>query len=73
MADKQEMTFEEAFQALEKAAEALRSGKLGLEESIEVYDNSILYYQRCRQILDGAKQKILKYDPTTDETEEFDR
>lgn len=72
MADKQEMTFEEAFQALENAAEQLRSGKLGLEESMKVYDNSIMYFNRCQEILTDAKQKILMLDPETEETEEFD-
>ncbi len=65
------MSFEEAFKALEEAAEKLRSGKLGLEESIQVYDNSIMYYKICEKILSEAKQKIMIFDPLTEKTEEF--
>lgn len=66
------MTFEEALAALEEKAEALRSGRLSLEESVEVYDNSILLYNRCKQILDQAKQKIEIYRPQEGTTEEFE-
>ena len=66
------MTFEEALAALEEKAEALRSGRLSLEESVAVYDNSILLYNRCKQILDQAKQKIEIYRPQDGTTEEFE-
>ena len=66
------MTFEEALAALEEKAEALRSGRLSLEESVVVYDNSILLYNRCRKILDQAKQKIEIYRPQEGTTEEFE-
>lgn len=63
------MTFEEALAALEETAESLRSGKLSLEQSVEVYDNSILLYSRCKQILDQARQKIEIYRPQEGKTE----
>ncbi len=65
------MSFEQALKALEEAAESLRSGRLSLEESVKVYDNSILLYKRCREILDSAKQKIEIYRPQEDKTEDF--
>ena len=65
------MSFEEAFSALEEAAEKLRSGKLGLEESIDVYDKSIMYYNICRTILEEARQKIVMFDPESGEEKEF--
>ena len=68
----EELTFEEALAALEETAESLRSGSLGLEESVEVYDKSILLYNRCRGILDQAKQKIEIYRPETGTVEEFE-
>ena len=58
------MTFEEALQALETAADSLRSGGLSLKESVSVYDNSILLYNHCKGILDNAKQKIEIYRPS---------
>ena len=66
------MTFEEALASLEETAEALRSGHLSLEESVSVYDNSILLYNRCRKILDEAKQKIEIYRPQDGKTEDFE-
>ncbi len=65
------MSFEEAFAALEEAAEKLRSGKLGLEESIDVYDKSIMYYNLCQRILEEARQKIMMFDPVSGEEKEF--
>ncbi len=66
------MTFEEALQALESAADSLRSGGLTLEESVVVYDKSILLYNRCKGILDNAKQKIEIYRPTDGTLEEME-
>ena len=68
----EDMTFEEALEALEEAADSLRSGSLSLEESVEVYDKSILLYTRCRNILDKAKQKIEIYRPKEGVTEDFE-
>ena len=68
----EDLTFEEALAALEEKAESLRSGRLGLEESVEVYDKSILLYNRCRSILDKAKQKIEIYRPQDGTTEAFE-
>ena len=71
-APEEKMTFEEALAALEDAAEKLRSGRLGLEESIDVYDKSIMYYKQCEKILKDARQKIMIFDPVTGETKEFE-
>ena len=68
----EDLTFEEALAALEETAESLRSGSLGLEESVEVYDKSILLYNRCKAILDKAKQKIEIYRPQDGTTEAFE-
>ena len=67
-----DMTFEEALQALETAADSLRSGRLSLEESVLVYDNSILLYNHCKGILDNAKQKIEIYRPEDGTLEELE-
>lgn len=68
----EDLTFEQALQALETSADRLRSGQLSLEESVLVYNNSIMLYNHCRTILDQAKQKIEIYRPAEDAVEEFD-
>lgn len=64
--------FEDALKELSECAEKLKSGKLSLDESIEVYNKSIMYYNRCRDILDGVQQKIELYRPDNGKTEEFE-
>ncbi len=66
------MSFEEALAKLEEAAEILKNGDASLDKSVEVYDKSIMYYNRCREILEQAKQKIEIYRPESGETEAFD-
>lgn len=68
----EDMTFEEALQALEDAADSLRSGGLSLEQSVLVYDKSILLYNYCKGILDNAKQKIEIYKPSEGTLEEME-
>ena len=68
----EDMTFEEALQALEDAADSLRSGGLSLEQSVSVYDKSILLYNHCKGILDSAKQKIEIYKPSEGTLEEME-
>ena len=70
--DPEGMKFEEALRELSECAEKLKSGKLSLDESIEVYDKSIMYYNRCKAILDGVQQKIELYKPESDQAEDFD-
>jgi exodeoxyribonuclease VII small subunit len=67
------LSFEEAIAKLEEAAELLRSQELSLEESVELYNQSIVYYNRCREILNKAKQKIEMYKPETGEVIEIDK
>ncbi len=66
------MKFEEALKELSECAEKLKSGKLSLDESIDVYNKSIMYYNRCKEILDGVQQKIELYRPESGQTEAFD-
>jgi exodeoxyribonuclease VII small subunit len=70
--DLESMKFEDALKALSDCAEKLKSGKLSLDESIDVYNKSIMYYNRCKAILDGVQQKIELYRPETGRTEDFD-
>ncbi len=72
MDTKPEMKFEDALKELSGCAEKLKSGKLSLDESIEVYNKSIMYYELCRKILDEVHQKIEIYRPENGSTEDFE-
>ena len=65
------LTFEEALEKLEAAADTLRSGEVSLEESVELYNKSIEYYRQCLEILNSAKQKIEVFRPETGEVQDF--
>lgn len=55
------MTFEEALAALEKCAEKLRDEEVPLEEAIKSYEEGLVFYKNCTEILSNAKQKIETY------------
>jgi len=63
--------FEESLEKLEKCAEELREGNASLEESVELYNKSLVYYKQCQDILSEAKQKIEMVDPKSGKVVEF--
>ena len=69
---KKEHSFEEALALLEEAADKLRSGRLSLEESTELYEKSLEYYDLCTSKLEAARQKIRILDPDSGKAEEFE-
>ncbi len=68
----EKIDFETALDMLEKAAAKLRSGECTLEESVKIYQDSVKYYDICREILSSARQKIEIYRPDSGKTEVFD-
>ena len=64
--------FEETLQKLEESVKRIKSPDCTLEESRELYEKSVKYYEQCSTILDEAKQKLEIYRPENDTTEEFD-
>ena len=52
------LTFEQAYQKLEKIAEQLNSNDISLDESIKLYEEGIKLSNYCTQALKNAKQKI---------------
>ncbi len=52
------MDFEQAFGALQKAVEALENTSLKLEEHIELYQKACELALLCRKKLDSAKLRI---------------
>lgn len=61
------VTFEQALAKLEKIADAIESGKIGLEDSITRYEEGMKLLAQCRDILTRAEQRIIKLRPEGDE------
>ena len=53
-----DISFEKAFEKLEKIVEALEAGDLPLDASLKQYEEGIKLARSCQQKLDKAKQKI---------------
>ncbi|MGC9258850.1 MAG: exodeoxyribonuclease VII small subunit [Phycisphaerae bacterium] len=56
--DDKPLNFEESIAQLERMVEQIASGKVGLEESLVLYEKGMELVQRCRAILDGAEKRI---------------
>ncbi len=50
--------FEKAMARIEKIAEGIEKGNVGLEESIKQFEEGMGLIRRCRQVLDDAELKI---------------
>ncbi len=55
---KKKMSFEEALAGLEKSAEILKKDGTTLEAAMESFEQGIVYYNYCNEILGAAKQRI---------------
>lgn len=58
MSEKPAKKFEQHLQEVEQAVKSLEGGKLGLEESIEKYEQGIKALKECYGILERAEKKI---------------
>ncbi len=56
----QRLSFEEAFQKLEKLVEKMESGGLTLEQATALYEDGLKLAQLCSAKLDAAELKITK-------------
>ncbi|MBI3508183.1 MAG: exodeoxyribonuclease VII small subunit [Chlamydiia bacterium] len=54
------LSFEKAFERLEKILEAMNSAKTPLEESLRLYEEAEKLMRYCSQYLSHAEQKIEK-------------
>jgi exodeoxyribonuclease VII small subunit len=52
------LSFEDAFNELEKAVQRLEGGDLTLDEAIALYERGIHLAQRCSDTLDSAELKV---------------
>jgi len=55
-----ELTFEQALAKLEAIVQSIEQGKIGLQESIQQYEEGMKLIRKCRSILTDAEQKIQK-------------
>jgi len=53
-----ELSFEEAFQALEQTVEQLETGNLPLEEALALYERGMQLAAQCNQQLDTAELRV---------------
>jgi exodeoxyribonuclease VII small subunit len=51
-------SFEKELQKLEKIAEDLEKGDLGLEQALQKYEAGIAAYKKCQQILSALEKKV---------------
>lgn len=71
---KKKMTFEESLKQLETIAEQIERGQIGLEESIDRYEEGMSLVKQCREILSTAEHRIQQLQQRADgtlETAEF--
>jgi exodeoxyribonuclease VII small subunit len=54
------LTFEEAMRQLDEIVSAMESGRIGIEESINRYEEAMRLAGQCRKILDEAEMRIRK-------------
>ncbi|NOX60203.1 MAG: exodeoxyribonuclease VII small subunit [Planctomycetes bacterium] len=60
------VTFEEAMSRLEAIANEIERGEVGLEESIDRYEEGMKLLAQCQAILTKAEQRIVKLQPDFD-------
>lgn len=58
MSEREELSFEEALERLEKIVNKLESGDLGLEESLNDFERGIKLSKLCSQTLQEAEEKV---------------
>jgi exodeoxyribonuclease VII small subunit len=54
------LKFEDALQRLDAIVQAMEAGEIGVEESIDKYEEAMALAAHCRQILDQAELRIKK-------------
>jgi exodeoxyribonuclease VII small subunit len=63
---KRKVSFEEALKQLETLAEQIEQGKIGLEESIQKYEEGMSLVRQCREILSQAELRIQQLQQRSD-------
>ena len=58
MSENEELTFEQAYEQLEKIVAKLEAGELSLDESMALFEEGIKLERLCGTKLDGAELRI---------------
>ena len=58
MANKNEITFEQAIAELQDVVDKLEAGKVALEESRSLYERGVALVKICNDRLDRAQQRV---------------
>ena len=66
----EKITFEEALEKLDDCVGKLGKERGTTEESMKAYEDGINYYKICKDILDGAEQRIIEIGKNEDEIDE---
>jgi exodeoxyribonuclease VII small subunit len=56
----EEMTFEQAFQALQETVSQLETGELTLEDTLDLYERGQTLARRCQHLLDQAELRVIE-------------
>jgi exodeoxyribonuclease VII small subunit len=60
----EEMTFEQAFQALQETVTQLETGELALEDTLALYEHGQALARRCQDLLDQAELRVTELGGT---------
>ena len=73
MADKENISFEEAIERLTELVALLENGKAPLDRSLEIFEEGVGLISVCKKQLENAEQKVKllteKQDGSVDETD----
>ena len=70
--EKNELSFEQAYERLEKILEKLNTGNAPLEESLKLYEEADTLIQCCNKRLNAAEKKIEQLIKNRDGTPALD-
>ncbi len=60
------LSWEQAIERLEEINDAIESGDLGLERSIDAYEEGVALRAHCEKILERAELRVTKLSPKDD-------
>ncbi|MCY3566943.1 MAG: exodeoxyribonuclease VII small subunit [Gammaproteobacteria bacterium] len=69
---KNDFNFEEKLRELEQLVTRMEDGNLGLEESLEAFENGVKLVKECQQALEAAEQKVKALTSAEGDTEDLE-
>ena len=65
----QELSFEKALERLGEVVAELEASKVGLDESLKLYEEGMKLVRLCNEKLDSAEQRVMTVRPAGDDVE----